>query len=155
MRLTTSPRDVHVSDTQNIAVLCDLKLGGAVQDVDTAPVTNNSGHAGQGPEVVEPVPVQNKIAKENPDYRVVAYDELCPRWRLEVYHSKLLWSSVAGESDEDGKNEEERLNEMVGAEAPNPMITNEELLRTPATYARSCCDGRGVLRGVLRKEGED
>lgn len=34
-----------------------------------------------------------QVAKENPDYRVVAYDELCLRWRLEVYHIQLLWGS--------------------------------------------------------------
>lgn len=44
-----------------LLALRDLKLSGAVPDVDTAPVTNNSGHSGQGPEVVEPVPVQNKV----------------------------------------------------------------------------------------------
>ncbi|EGO55655.1 hypothetical protein NEUTE1DRAFT_103065 [Neurospora tetrasperma FGSC 2508] len=151
-----------------LLALRDLKLGGAVQDVDTAPVTNNSGHTGQGPEVVEPVPIQNKtIASSLTMSSARGGDSKCtiqsffgarvsPVSAAEGVprdHKDPI-AQVAGESDEDDKNEEERLNEMVGAEAPNP-ITNEELLRTPATYARSCCDGRGVLRGVLRKEGED
>ncbi|EDO65267.2 hypothetical protein NCU10231 [Neurospora crassa OR74A] len=176
-----------------LLALRDLKLGGAVQDVDTASVTNNSGHTGQGPEVVKPVPIQNKddyfykdmiknleemdkVAKENPDYCLASSltmrsvrggDSKCTI--QSVFGARVSPVSaaegvprdhkdpiaqVAGDSDEDDKNEEERLNEMVGAGAPN-LITNEELLRTPATYARSCCDGRNVLRGVLRKEGED
>ncbi|KAL0467876.1 hypothetical protein QR685DRAFT_574006 [Neurospora intermedia] len=176
-----------------LLALRDLKFSGAVQDVDTAPVTHNSGHSGQGPEVVEPVPVQNKdddfykdmietleemdkilskaltmsSARDGDSKCTIrslsgarvspvsaAEGDLIARVADDIHKTNTLGLTPGDESDENDKNEEERLNEMVGADAPNP-ITNEELLRTPVTYARSCCDGRGVLRGVRCKEGED